>query len=120
MTNDEGRIFVNKPFGHSSLVSLWPKWFCWCELGGMCLVPVDDAITAFENALANTKKRKMKGRYYYELGEARKNAGKYSDAISAYNDCLKFTTEAFFKGGANFGKGESYTKIGQKSNAIIV
>lgn len=76
------------------------------------------AAEAFENALKNTRNRKMKGRYYFELGEVLLASGLLTKATKAYNDCLKFSTEAFFKGGANFGLGEAYAKMKQRTKAI--
>ena len=76
------------------------------------------AAESFEKAVTTTKKKALKGNYYYRLGKAYVLGKEYKKAETALKQALNITRKESIKAACNFYLGEVYKYLSQKRKAI--
>ena len=78
----------------------------------------DEAVSAFEKAISNERRRTSKGSYYYYMGETLLVMKKYNQAEEAFTNAINSTRSNTIKAGSNFHLGEVFRDTGQKQKAL--
>ncbi len=80
---------------------------------------LEEAATAFQQAIDNEQRRLQTGNYYYFLGQVQLDRGNYKSAEQALLEALKISRSSRVKAGSNFYLGEVYKKTGQTQKALL-